>query len=84
MAFKANQLTGGIQPAMLDTVAMAYAELGSFDDAQNAAQDALKLAAAYDLTNDVAVIQQRLLLYQNHQPFRQSFLFTNTPAKKME
>jgi protein O-mannosyl-transferase len=84
MAFKANTLTGGIQPAMLDTLAMAYAELGSFDDAQNAAQDALKLAAAYDQTNDVVVIQQRLLLYQNHQPFRQSFLFTNALAKKME
>jgi Flp pilus assembly protein TadD len=82
MAFKANKLTGGIQTAMLDTLAMAYAELGSFDDAQNAAQDALKLAIAYGITNDVAVIQQRLQLYQNHQPFRQSFLFTNAPVNE--
>jgi protein O-mannosyl-transferase len=80
MAFKANQLTGGIQPAMLDTLAMAYAELGNFDDARNAAQDALKLATAYGMTNDVAVVGQRLQLYQSKQPFRQSFLVTNAPA----
>jgi Flp pilus assembly protein TadD len=77
MAFKANQLTGGVQPAMLDTLAMAYAELGNFDDAQNAAQGAIKLATAYDMTNEVPLIRQRLQLYQNHQPFRQSFLYTN-------
>jgi Tfp pilus assembly protein PilF len=82
MAAKANDLSGGVQPAMLDVLAMAYAETGRFNDAQNAAQDALKLATAYDMTNDVAVIQQRLQLYQNHQPFRQSFLFTNAPANE--
>ena len=42
---------------------------------------ALKLATAYDMTNDIPVIQQRLQLYENDQPFRQSFLYTNTPAK---
>jgi hypothetical protein len=65
---------------MLDVLAMAYAETGSFNDAQNAAQDALKLATASDMTNDAPLIQQRLQLYQSHQPFRQSFLFTNTPG----
>jgi tetratricopeptide (TPR) repeat protein len=84
MADKANKLTGGVQPAMLDVLAMAYAELGRFNDAEQAAQDALKLATAYDMTNDVAVIQQRLQLFQNHQPFRQSFLFTNAPAKEFQ
>ncbi len=73
MASKANNLTGGVQPAMIDALAMAYAELGRFSDAQQAAQDALKLATAYDMTNDVVLIQQRLQLYQDHQPFRQSF-----------
>jgi len=80
MANKANALTGGIQPAMLDALAMTYAELGRFNDAEQAAQDALKLATAYDMTNDMAVIQQRLQLYQNNQPFRESF--TNTPLKE--
>ena len=44
---------------------------------------ALKLATAYDMTNDVALIRQRLQLYQNNQPFRQSFLFTNAPANEL-
>jgi Tfp pilus assembly protein PilF len=82
LASKANDLTGGVQPAMLDALAMAYAELGRFSDAQQAAQDAVKLATTYDMTNDTAVIGQRLLLYQNSQPFRQSFLFTNPPANE--
>ena len=78
MAAKANDLTGDVQPAMFDALAMAYAEVGQFTNAQQAAAYALKLAKAYGMTNDVAVIQQRLQLYKNHQPFRQSF--TNTPA----
>jgi tetratricopeptide (TPR) repeat protein len=82
MAAKANDLTGGVQPAMLDAMAMAYAEIGQFTNAQQSAAYALKLATAYDMTNDVALIQQRLQLYQNRQPFRQSFLFTNAPANE--
>jgi protein O-mannosyl-transferase len=82
MAAKANDLTGGNQPAMLDAMAMAYAELGQFTNAQQTAAYALKLATAYDLTNDVPLIRQRLQLYQNNQPFRQSFLFTNAPANE--
>ena len=79
MAEKANALTGGIQPAILNVLAMAYAELGRFDDAQHAMQDALTLAKKFDMTNDLPVLQNHLQLYQNHEPFRESF--TNTPAK---
>lgn len=79
MAAKANDLTDGAQPAMLDVLAMAYAEIGDFTNAQQSAAYALKLATAFDMTNDIPVIRQRLQLYQNHQPFRQSFLYTNTP-----
>jgi Flp pilus assembly protein TadD len=77
LASKANALSGGIQPVMLDTLAMAYAELGHFDDARQAEEDSLKLAKAYDLTNDIPTFQQRLELYKNRQAFRQNF--TNTP-----
>jgi tetratricopeptide (TPR) repeat protein len=73
LASRANTLTGGAQPAMLDALGMACAELGRFDDAQKAAQEALNLTKASGMTNDAAVVQQRLQLYQNHQPFRQSF-----------
>jgi tetratricopeptide (TPR) repeat protein len=76
LATKANALTGGVQPAMLDVLAMACAELGRFDDAQKNAQAALKLVIASRLTNEEAVVQQRLQLYQNHQPFRRSFAQT--------
>jgi hypothetical protein len=58
---------------MLDTLAMAYAELGRFDDAQQAMHDAITLAAKYNLTNDVAAMNERLQLYQNHQPYRVSY-----------
>jgi tetratricopeptide (TPR) repeat protein len=77
LASRANTLAGGTQPAMLDTLGMACAELGRFNDAQKAAQDALDLTLAAGMTNDAAVVRQRLQLYQNHQPFRQSF--TQTP-----
>jgi tetratricopeptide (TPR) repeat protein len=80
MAAKANDLTGGTQPAMLDVLAMAYAEIGKFEEARQTAADAVKLAIAYGVTNDVAAIQQRLQLYQNRQPFRQSF--TSAPANE--
>jgi tetratricopeptide (TPR) repeat protein len=81
MASKANALTGGFQPAMLDALAMAYAELGQFDDAQKAAEDAVMLAKDYNMTNDVDIIRQRLELYKNRRPFRESF--TNAPAKEL-
>jgi tetratricopeptide (TPR) repeat protein len=79
LASKANTLTGGAQPAMLDVLGMACAELGRFDDAQKAAQEAINLAKASGMTNDAVVVQQRLRLYQNHQPWRESFLSTNPP-----
>jgi Tfp pilus assembly protein PilF len=80
LAFKANALADGDRPDILDVLAMANAELGHFDDAQKAAQNALQLTVANGLTNDIVPLQQRGRLYQNHQPFRQSFV--STPATK--
>jgi len=79
LAEKANTLTNGRQTATLDALAMAYAELGQFDAAQQVAQYALTVAQARNLKEDYAILQRRLQLYQNHQPFRQSF--TNAPAQ---
>jgi Tfp pilus assembly protein PilF/uncharacterized membrane protein len=81
LASKANNLTGGGQPAMLGVLAMACAELGHFDDAQRAAQEALNLFLAGSLTNDAAIVQRQLQLYQNHQPWRESFQTTNLSLK---
>ena len=84
MAVKADDLAGGVQPAMLDVLAMAYAEIGQFTIAQQAATDTLKLATAYGMTNDVPLIKERLQLYQNRQPLRQSCLCTNAPAGELK
>lgn len=74
LASRACALSVGPQPALLDLLAMAYAELGRFDGAVKAEEDALHMANTYRATNSIATIQQRLQLYQKHQPFRQSFI----------
>ena len=78
---KANLLTGGHRPVVLDVMGMACAEMGRFDEAQLAAQSALETANAMKLTK-TEPIQQRLELYQNHQPWRESFGATNAALKQ--
>ena len=80
LATEANELTGGAQPFVLDALGMAFAETGDFTNALDVAQKALDLATAAKMKN-LEDIQQRLQLYKNHQPWRESFLFTNAPAK---
>ncbi|MFL5342486.1 MAG: tetratricopeptide repeat protein [Gemmataceae bacterium] len=64
------QATGYQQAQALDVLAAAYAELGKFDDAvswQSKALDRL----AYDEPESVrAGMQERLRLYESHQPYR--------------
>ena len=80
LAAKANLLAGGGRPTVLDVLGMACAEMGKFDEAQLAAQSALETANALKL-KQTEPIQQRLELYQNHQPWRESFGATNAVAK---
>jgi tetratricopeptide (TPR) repeat protein len=75
-------LSGGVQPALLSVLAMAQAELGNFDRAQAAAQDAVDLLQSHGMTNYEAIVRQQLQLYQRHQPFRQSF--TQPAAKEFQ
>jgi protein O-mannosyl-transferase len=79
LATKANTLTGGGQPFVLDALGMAYAETGDFTNAIDVTQKALDLANAANLKK-IEPIQQRLELYKNHQPWRESFLATNAPV----
>ena len=84
LAAKAYALTGGEQPAALDALGMACAELGRFEEAQQAQQRAIEIATAAKVEKlDLDLLQQRLELYKKHQPWRESFLFTNTPPKKI-
>jgi tetratricopeptide (TPR) repeat protein len=72
LASKARALAGADEPSILDTLGMAYAELGRFDDAQEAVQTALRINATNGATNETGLMRQRLQLYQSHQPYRQS------------
>jgi protein O-mannosyl-transferase len=74
LAGEAVQLAGGAQPVALDTLAMACAEAGRFDEAIQLQQQAVKLAESASQTDDAVPMQQRLELYKNHQPWHESFL----------
>jgi tetratricopeptide (TPR) repeat protein len=80
LAVKAKVLTGGAQPFVLDALGMACAETGDFTNAQEVTQRAIDLATAAQMKK-LEPLQQRLELYKNHQPWRESFLATNAPAK---
>ncbi len=72
LAQRANALTSGEQPFVLDTLAMAYAEAGRFNYAQQALQTAIKLASSAGDTNAVSIMQERLQLYQADRPYRET------------
>lgn len=82
LAIKAKLLTDGAQPYVLDALGMACAETGDFTNAQEVTQRAIDLATAAKMKK-LEPLQQRLQLYKNHQPWRESFLATNTPPKEI-
>ena len=79
LANQANDLTGGEQPFVLDALGMACAENRDFTNAVVCAQKAVELAESAQVP-DVAALKARLALYQNSQPWRESFRATNAPA----
>ncbi len=81
-AARANFLSDGAQPFVLDALGMACAEVGHFDDAREVTQKAINLAIAAKMEN-LEPLRQRLELYRNHQPWRESFLSTNLPSKEL-
>ena len=64
LAGRANQLVGGKNPAVLCTLAAAYAEAGRFPEAIETAQRALQLAEAQSNTTLAEALQSQLKLYQ--------------------
>jgi protein O-mannosyl-transferase len=72
LAKKADALTRGGQPLVEDVLGMAWAENGQFDAAQKAAADAIRLANAAGMKKEIiAAMQERLVLYQKGQPWRE-------------
>ena len=79
LANQANDLTGGEQPFVLDALGMACAENRDFTNAIVCAQKAVELAEAAHVP-DTGALKTRRALYQNGQPWRESFRATNAPA----
>jgi tetratricopeptide (TPR) repeat protein len=82
LAARANALTGSAQPFVLDALGMACAETGDFTNALEVTQRAFDLATAAKMKK-LEPLQQRLQLYRNHQPWRESFLAANPPVKEV-
>lgn len=66
---QAEKLTSQRDPAILDTLAAAYAEAGRFDDAVRTARAALELARSDGAM--ASSITARLALYEAHSPVRE-------------
>jgi len=73
LAEQARKIAGNEHPLVLDTLAMAYAESGRFEEAVRAGQKAIELAQPAGTGSDIAAMKQRLELYQNRQAWRESY-----------
>ena len=71
LAEKANALTGGEHPAMLTTLAAAYAETGRFQDAIRTAEQAIKLAGEAGAEMLVTRNRQLLEYYRRGEAYHQ-------------
>jgi Flp pilus assembly protein TadD len=58
-------------PAILDSLAAAYAEAGRFDDARSTAQQAIELANRQGNVPLAALLRGRIALYEHGQPYRE-------------
>jgi hypothetical protein len=71
LAQRAVKLSEGREPAILDTLAAAYAEAGQFDKAVETAIEAHRLAEAAGQRHQARAIEMRLELYRSHKPYRE-------------
>jgi tetratricopeptide (TPR) repeat protein len=71
LAQRTCELTEYKRPEFLDTLAVAYAAAGRFDDAVSTAEQAVNLAKASRQEKLSSEIQMRLELYKAGQPYRQ-------------
>jgi tetratricopeptide (TPR) repeat protein len=71
LAQQAVQLSGGNAPEILDTLAAAHAEAGSFPEAVATAQRALDLSVAQNKKKLAEIIQNQLKLFETNVPFHE-------------
>jgi tetratricopeptide (TPR) repeat protein len=72
LAERANRLSGGQRPEVLDTLAAAYAEAGWFAEAQATARKALELAIQQNNRVLASGLRDRIALYEARRPYRQA------------
>jgi len=70
LAERAVRLSGGRQPAILDTLAAAYAEVGRFAEAVQVTNQTLALAGKQNNRRLVEALEARIALYEAKTPFR--------------
>ena len=68
-AQRADQLCGGRQPDLLDTLAAAYAEAGRFPEASATAHKALELARQQNNQALADTLRARIALYEAGKPY---------------
>ena|ERR1700677_2814051 len=73
LALQANEISGGNDPAILDTLAAAYAEAGRFPEAIETSLRAIEIATAAGSTDMVNNLQAHLALYRANSPLRLPF-----------
>ena len=71
-AQRANQLRGGRQPELLDTLAAAYAEAGRFPEAAATAHKALELATQQNKRALADTLRARIALYEAEKPYHEA------------
>ena len=72
LADRAKELTGGKDPAFLDTLSAAYAETGSFAQATKIEKQALTLAAQQGDSALATRLKAHLARYASHEPLREA------------
>jgi superkiller protein 3 len=68
LAMQANQASGGGNPVILETLAAAYAQAGSYKQAADTARRALELAAAKNDSALVATLKKEISGYETNTP----------------
>jgi len=82
LAGHANDLTGGGDPFVLDVLAMAEAETGNFEQAQETEKKAIQIADGQ--TNLTAELDSHLKVFEARQPWRKPSAPTPAPFTLMK
>jgi tetratricopeptide (TPR) repeat protein len=80
LAQRAVKLSDGREPAVLGTLAAAYAEAGRFAEAVQTAEKALELATSQDNAALADALRPRIKLYQSNSPYHELQRLSASPS----